>query len=293
MTGFRLAPLLAATMVVGLLVGCTAPAEEVAEVETSAPEETAEATAEPTEEAVVVNDPWSSWDGYGTVFLTAHAMTPESPSDFLGITFSGIENRETYDKRAGDWVRNDSWIFTANYQCALSTVEVIVNPEFTEEEALMEATRAAEVLGRLPIGPRANVLEIWIHDGWELAGGGNNAIELYSEYVTTELDYLEEVFSHEGGHASLDYYWGGAVVEADWAAAVASDGQFISNYAAEYPDREDIAESYSAFLIWALHRDQGLFPESAAQIQARIPARLAYFESLGPDYGPLPASCGQ
>lgn len=293
MTGFRLAPLLAATMVVGLLAGCTAPAEELAEVETTAPAVTAEPTAEPTEEVVAVNDSWSLWDGGGTVYITADAMTPESPSDFLGITLSGIENRETYDKRAGDWVRNDSWIFIASYKCALSTVEVIVNPEFTEEEALMEATRAAEVLGRLPVGSRTAVNEIWIHDGWELAGGGNNAIELYSEYVTTEFDYLEEVFSHEGAHASLDYYWGGAVVEADWVAAVASDGQFISNYAAEYPDSEDVAESYSAFLIWALHRDQGLFPESAAQIQARIPARLAYFESLGPDYGPLPASCGQ
>lgn len=38
---------------------------------------------------------------------------------------------------------------------------------------------------------------------------------------------------------------------------------------------------------------RGLFPESAAGIKALIPARLAYFESLGPNYGPLPASCGQ
>jgi hypothetical protein len=77
-----------------------------------------------------------------------------------------------------------------------------------------------------------------------------------------------------------------------WAKAVASDGRFISGYAEEFPGREDIAESYGAFLIWALHRDQGLFPEFAAGIEALIPARLHYFESLGPEFGPLPASCG-
>lgn len=107
----------------------------------------------------------------------------------MGISVSGSENRETYDKRARDWVSNDSRIFTTNYQCALSSVEVIVNTECTGEEALMETARAAEVLGRLPIGPKANVLEIRIHDGWELAGVGNGATELCSDYVPSELDY--------------------------------------------------------------------------------------------------------
>lgn len=297
MTRNPLTPLVAVAATIGLLAGCTAPTEEAFEEESSAPQatvtESEEPTAEPTEEPVVINDPWSSWDGYGAVFITPDAITPESPSDFLGITFTGIENRETYDKRAGDWVRNDSWVFVANYKCGLPEVEVVVNPEFTEDQALDEATRVAEVLGRIPVGPRANVQELWIHDGWELAGGGNNAIELYSDYVTSELDWLEEVFAHEGAHASLDYNFGGVVDEAAWLAAVASDDQFISDYASDYPDSEDIAESYGAYLVWATHQQQGLFPESAAGIEAKIPARLAYFESLGPDYGPLPESCGQ
>jgi hypothetical protein len=201
----------------------------------------------------------------------------------LGITFRGIENRETYDKRAGDWVRNDSWVFVANYKCGLPEVEVVVNPEFTEDQALEEATRVAEVLGRIPVGPRANVQELWIQDGWELAGGGNNSIELYSEYITSELDWLEEVFAHEGAHASLDCTFGGVVEEAAWLAAAQSDDQFISDYASDYPDSEDIAESYGAYLVWATNRQQGLFPESASQIEALIPARLAYFDSLGAD----------
>lgn len=297
MTRKLLRPLVAAVATIGLLAGCTATSEESVATETSASvsttEESVEATAAPTEDAVAISDPWSSWDGYGAVYITPDVITPESPSDFLGITFRGIENRETYDKRAGDWVRNDSWVFVANYKCGLPEVEVVVNPEFTEDQALIEATRVAEVLGRIPVGPRANVQELWIHDGWELAGGGNNAIELYSEYITSELDWLEEVFAHEGAHASLDYTFGGVVEEAAWLAAAQSDVQFISDYASDYPDSEDIAESYGAYLVWAMNQKQGLFPESASQIEELIPARLAYFESLGADYGLLPASCGQ
>lgn len=60
----------------------------------------------------------------------------------------------------------------------------------------------------------------------------------------------------------------------------------------DFPDREDIAESYGTFLIWPLHRDRGICPDSAAGIEALIPARLAYCEGLGPDFGPLSAECG-
>jgi hypothetical protein len=248
---------------------------------------------QPYSDAAAIKDRWSSWDGTGTVWITPDAITPTSPSDFLGITYTGIRNRETYDRRVNNWIREDSRVFTASYKCGRATIDVVVNPEFTQAEALEEASRAARVVGQLPIGLRTNVDELWIHDGWELAGGGNNSILVYSDYFNTELASIEEVFVHEAAHTSLDYNFDGAVDQAAWAAAVASDGRFISDYARDYPDREDIAESYGAFLIWAMNRDYGLFSESAAGIEARIPARLAYFKSLGPDYGPLPASCGQ
>lgn len=287
MTRHHQAPLLSAALVVGLLAGCAAPAEEPVAVP-----EVPEATTEAADAAVVTSDPWSQWDGYGTVFLTSDALTPESPSDFIEVTFTGLAEVQTFDRRVNEFVTNPSHVFTATFRCAPEPVDVVVNAEFSEEQALLEAERFARLLGQMPVGLRGLVREIWVHDGNEAAGGGNESILIHSAYADENKDFLEEVFAHEGAHTSLDYDAGGVVDQALWAEAVASDGQFVSGYAAEFPDREDIAESYGAFLIWALHRDQGLFPESAAGIEALIPARLQYFESLGADFGPLPASCG-
>ena len=277
-----------------LLVGCSSATlpEPVPE-----PEVIEEATPEPDvvggEAAPTVVDQWGEWDHNGTVFLTPDLITSESPSDLVEVTFTGSEERETFDRRVNSFVVSESHIFTANFRCAPDPVEIVVNAEFSDEQAEGEAQRFAFVLGQMPLGLRGLVHEIWVHDGNEPAGGGNNSILVHSVYADESTNFIEEVFLHEGAHTSLDYDFGGVVDRAIWSEAVTSDGSFISGYAEEFPEREDISESYSAFLIWALHRNQGIFSESAAGIEALIPARLQYFESLGSDFGPLPKSCGK
>jgi len=285
--------LLGLTPVLLLLVGCSSATlpEPVPE-----PEVIEEATPEPDvvggEAAPTVVDQWGEWDHNGTVFLTPDLITSESPSDLVEVTFTGSEERETFDRRVNSFVVSESHIFTANYRCAPDPVEIVVNAEFSDEQAEGEAQRFAFVLGQMPLGLRGLVHEIWVHDGNEPAGGGNNSILVHSVYADESKNFIEEVFLHEGAHTSLDYDFVGVVDRAIWSEAVTSDGSFISGYAEEFPEREDISESYSAFLIWALHRNQGIFSESAAGIEALIPARLQYFESLGSDFGPLPKSCG-
>jgi hypothetical protein len=280
------AAFLSGLLVIGLLGGCTAASPETA---SSQPEVVADPDA-----TVVKNQlaQWGQWGGYGTVYITPEVITPKSPSDFLELTFTGLSDKETFDRRVDDFVKNPSYVFTASFRCATETVDVVVNSEFTQEKALQEAERFAYLLGQMPLGLRGLVREIWVHDGNELAGGGNESILVHSGYADQEKDFIEEVFAHEAAHTSLDYDQGGIVDRKLWAAAIASDGVFVSEYSAEFPDREDIAESYGAYLIWALHRDQGIFSEVAQLIQAVIPARLKYFESLGPDFGPLSAQCG-
>lgn len=280
------AAFLSGLLVIGLLGGCTAASPETA---SSQPEVVADPDA-----TVVKNQlaQWGQWGGYGTVYLTPEVITPESPSDFLELTFIGLSDKETFDRRVDDFVKNPSYVFTASFRCATEPVDVVVNSEFTQEKALQEAERFAYLLGQLPLGLRGLVREIWVHDGNELAGGGNESILVHSGYADQEKDFIEEVFVHEAAHTSLEFDYGGIGDRELWAAAVASDGVFVSEYSTEFPDREDIAESYGAYLIWALHRDQGIFSEVAQLIEAVIPARLKYFESLGPDFGPLSAECG-
>lgn len=280
------AAFLSGLLVIGLLGGCTAASPETA---SSQPEVVADPDA-----TVVKNQlaQWGQWGGYGTVYLTPEVITPESPSDFLELTFIGLSDKETFDRRVDDFVKNPSYVFTASFRCATEPVDVVVNSEFTQEKALQEAERFAYLLGQLPLGLRGLVREIWVHDGNELAGGGNESILVHSGYADQEKDFIEEVFAHEAAHTSLEFDYGGIGDRKLWAAAVASDGVFVSEYSTEFPDREDIAESYGAYLIWALHRDQGIFSEVAQLIEAVIPARLKYFESLGPDFGPLSAECG-
>jgi len=55
---------------------------------------------------------------------------------------------------------------------------------------------------------------------------------------------LDETFIHEAVHTSLDPCIYGSE---EWNAAVAADNFFISDYARDFPEREDIAESW---LVW-------------------------------------------
>lgn len=281
--------LLLAAVLLGLVANCVAPAPTPRETSSVDP---ADERVEAPEDGYAPGDLWATWDQFGVVFLTPHALTPGSPSDFVDVTFIGLEDKETFDRRADDFVKNSSHVFTATFRCAPDPVDVVVNSEFGQERALAEAMRFARLLGQLPLAARTLVREIWIHDGDEAAGGGNESIVVHTLYADHNKDFIEKVFLHESAHTSLDFEMGGVVNQKLWEAAVAADGEFISGYARQNPDREDIAESYGAFIIWAINRDQGLFPESAARFEALIPARLQYFDNLGPDFGPLPASCG-
>ena len=61
---------------------------------------------------------------------------------------------------------------------------------------------------------------------------------------------LDETFIHEAVHTSLDPCIYGSE---EWNAAVAADNFFISDYARDFPEREDIAESW---LVWFATRDR-------------------------------------
>ena len=70
-----------------------------------------------------------------------------------------------------------------------------------------------------------------------------------------------------------------------WRAAQRADGVFISDYARDHPDREDIAESFLTYLA-VRYRPERLTDAERAAILTAIPNRLIYFDEQGFDMSP-------
>ena len=80
-------------------------------------------------------------------------------------------------------------------------------------------------------------------------------------------------------------YWGHASAP-DWLAAQIADGTFISTYARDFPDREDIAESFLPYLA-VRYRSERISQALADTILQTIPNRIAYFDNQSFDMYPI------
>ena len=227
----------------------------------------------------------------GTVFISPDVLTSDSRSDFLSLTYAGLSVKRTFDRRPNAWIDAPSHVFQARFECARRQVAVIVNAEINRRDAEIQAERFARVLGQLPFGSRKAVREIWVHPGDELAGGGNNAILMYTGYADVNARFLEEAFIHEAAHTTLDWGFGGVVNREEWMNAASADARFISRYAADNPDREDVAESYGAFLAYEAAQINLALRGESETIGYAMPNRIALFRSLGSEFGLSRASC--
>ena len=87
---------------------------------------------------------------------------------------------------------------------------------------------------------------------------------------------------HEAAHTSLDVAHANTP---EWREAQRADGGFISDYARDNPDREDIAESILPY--FAVRFKPGrLSPGDRAKIEEAIPNRLGYFDAQRFDWSP-------
>lgn len=169
----------------------------------------------------------------------------------------------------------------------------MVNAEFDRQEAEVQALRFAQVLGQLPLGNRAAIQELVVHAGYHEQGaaGGYNALVIHADYADEHTEFLEEIFVHEAAHASLDWIFDGAVDQSAWNAVAAADGRFVSKYVADFPDREDVAESYGAFLITEAAKANKALRTKAKRIRVATPNRLSFFRAIGPEFGLSRDSC--
>lgn len=238
-----------------------------------------------------------SWDPSrglitGTVFFDSDVMIPSDRSTFEGITFIGRETRTVFDRRYNDDGTRESggyhevrdmYVYHASYEdlpgisaegSSFEVVEVLVNPEFEAAEAERLAESYARLLGQQPAMLRSAVVGIVIHDGDKPWGGGTT-MTVHDDWLT-QPQFVGEVVMHEAGHAALDYL---TYETPEWLVAVMQDGgRFASEYAEDFPNREDVAESYAAWFA-VRYRSDRMTSELTRWIERTIPGRLAYFDA--------------
>lgn len=242
----------------------------------------------------------------GTAFLHPAIIVESDPTALVSVKYTGRFVRWIFDRREGSgdnsygsgaWAQRNIWLFSAKYDDG-PVVEIRLHPEFTRAAAAREASHYARIVGQLPVALRTSLVDagsqpyagVSINKGdfdWGGGGGpGGGSITIHvdrsPQYVA--LGAVEEVLLHEIVHASLDPVHGYRRSQG-WLDAQAADGEFISTYARDYPESEDLAESFSAFFA-AEYRADRLPASMLTTIRETIPNRTAYFESLGLDMRP-------
>ena len=223
-------------------------------------------------------------------------ITSSDPSLFSEIEYKGTGQREMYDRRnGGAWINIEPYLFDTNFSDGLKT-EIQINPEFTLDEATVEANKYAFLIGQLPTALRKDVQTMWIHKGEELFGGGNYNIlvhtgmseqyeNLYSESV------IEEILIHEATHTSIDSYhypnggWtnSGYCEGEGWIEAVENDNEcYITTYARDNQYREDLAE-LMPFYVAVRYFPERISSELRDKILSCNFNRIKYLDSLNLD----------
>lgn len=221
----------------------------------------------------------------GTIFVDSDIIISSDSSAYVNSNYTGQGFKTIFDRRVNNWITVNAYLFEIVWNDGLSS-EAVINPEFgTVELAEAEAEKYGWHIGQLPHCLRVDVDEIWINKGVEAFGGGNNSILIHTgQTVLYENDgILEETLVHEACHTSLDAMH---AASDGWLEAQNLDGGFISDYAEDFPDREDIAES---FLMWMAvrYREDRISSQDFNLITNAIPNRLNYFDEIVCDLFPF------
>ena len=202
----------------------------------------------------------------------------DDPSDFLCLVYQGRDRRQMWDKRLDGEDDYDTFLFRAYFGHG-PTMDIILNPEFeTENQARAEAMRYVGGLGRLPLILREGIVQFGIHKGDRSFHGGPGKIFMYQDKASLRMaqNKLEESILHEAVHAAFDTRWGD---DPDWRAAQQADPGFVTRYAADNPDREDLAESV-LFALALLRHPGRIPPVDSADILRAIPHRIRVIEHM-------------
>ena len=212
---------------------------------------------------------------WGTVFVDPDIIVASDPSKFVQVIPKGSGSRIMFDRRTATFETFNALLFNAEYSDG-DTIEIQVNPEFDTADAETKANFYGHVIGQMPLLLRSEVKTVWIHMGNEVFGGGNQNILIHTDAPGYHGEWLEETIFHESCHTSLDASVASSSI---WLAAQSADDEFISTYARDNPDREDVAES--CLLYFAVrYRVDRIDTITLETINSTIPNRIAVLDAL-------------
>ncbi|MEM1065569.1 MAG: hypothetical protein AAF771_11675 [Pseudomonadota bacterium] len=207
-------------------------------------------------------------------------INADDPHVFECIEYNGRDRREMPDKRRDELFANDAFVFTARFADG-TRVGLWAHPDFrSPETALATAEKITRPLGKLPTFMRRNLSHVVLHVGDETAFAEDlgRFFVMYSENIDDRVRTrdIEETVFHEAVHATLDEPHARSGI---WQRAQAEDDAFVTQYAADFPQREDLAES--AIFAFAMHYHPGRLPRAVERnVRATMPERLGFFDKL-------------
>jgi hypothetical protein len=212
-------------------------------------------------------------------------ILPNDPGACWSIADAGGGRTEMYDPRRDTSHVDGAIHFDVTFPDQL--LRINVHPDVGNPG--QRATEVAASVSRLPTQMRIALRYVNILDGdgsaWE--EGAGRFFTLYDRLIDRRLAEhdLDETVFHETAHVALDQLFSD---DPDWRANQVADSGFITAYAAENPDKEDVAES--ALFAWTiLHHPGRLSEEVEAAVRGIMPNRLAYIGNMLADY--VPPSC--
>ena len=219
-----------------------------------------------------------------TTQISPRIIEPSDPTRLESITYVGLGELPHWDTQSESVITISPYLFDVRYEGQV--VEFRVYPEIGNREvAEAEVERYTHSLGQMPAALMPGIKHVDIHPG-EGRWNASQTLGIIVIYPNREPGDYGEVFVHESTHTTLDLAHRGSP---GWRAAQEADGVFISEYAQDNPDREDLAES---FLAWFAVRYQSerLTTAEILSILRTIPNRLIYFDKQGFDMSPYTLS---
>ena len=226
----------------------------------------------------------------GTLWELPDLISSSDYTVYSTSIYEGIETRLFYDNAILDFINYPAHIFKVNFGDGLS-VDFEIYSEFSEQEAISIEQKYAPIVGQLGKELRKDIKSIEFLKGDSVASAQRSNDLSYAN-ITFHIDWLnntvetrpdgdktEELLIHESTHLSIDPY---VYNQQGWIDAVNLDNNYISTYAKENPDTEDVAENFQAYITVKY------FPERISNnlrdtILSVCLNRFKYFDSLNFD----------